>query len=157
MLHPQGKNIAGKIVSSLSYGKTVKNEKPFCNLQVETAHGLLEWIGYLSDAAIEQTEKTLDEIGYDGTASSVNGKPCFLTVEHESFEGTEIARIKWLNGPSRASMFSKPLSTNEIALVAGRLKAAAAVRRAKQGQAAGTPAKAPSPVPDTDPADDLAF
>lgn len=108
----------------------------------------IEWIGWLTDAAVARTAESLANMGYDGSDLSTVTRMCFEGVtEYEPYkkaDGSEgdRPRLRWINGTSRM----EAMSSVEMAGAKERLAKAFLAAKAK--------ASAPKPA-DVD--DDIAF
>lgn len=104
---------------------------------------------YLTDAAFERSVKTLaDAFGFDGNfvnlqlnKVTLDGMPCSITTEFESYEGKDRLKVKWLNNINRTPKID-PQKASEIA---SRL-----TRRAQAIMKSIKPAAKPEPVDNQD-------
>lgn len=101
----------------------------------------IEWMGWLSDNAFENTDKRLREVfGFDGDYEALAANPnlfaqslCRITTEFETYNGKERLKVKWLNNAESANT-ATPLPPAEAKGLASRLKA----RSMALAKAAGT-------------------
>lgn len=108
----------------------------------------IEWIGWLSDGAFENTLKRLqDAFRFSGNFAEIaempslfGGQQCKITTEFETYEGKTRLKVKWLNSleggggaapvmePAKAKTLAQKLTAraNALAKAAGAKPAAAA-------------------------------
>ncbi len=140
-------------VESAELGQSEKGT-PFLALICKTDQGEeLTAYFYLSDAAFEQTTKTLREVfafdnNFESVVQQVTGKPCSIVVEAEEYEGKTRMKVKWVNSVRGSS--AKPLD-NAASLLA-QLSAKAKRIPAAAPAAARTAAPAARPAPSAKPA-----
>jgi len=114
----------------------------------------INWRGYLTDAAFENTLKTLKKaFGFNGDWSSLHaGKFTFvgleaeLVCETEYYNGKPSVRIKWVNNPDSSQereVMPKQKADALVAMLARRTKA---LENADASPRAAAP-KAASPAP----------
>lgn len=83
----------------------------------------ITYFGYLSDAALEYTLKSLETMGWnphehDGRITSLNGTELLvgnvvqIVVEEEEFEGKLRPKVKWIN-PSGGGIVGDPMEEKE--------------------------------------------
>jgi len=88
-------------VTKAEFGES-KNGTPFIALNFKTGDDTITGWLYLSDAALPHSLKALkDAFHFDGNfetcADQVNGKPCRIVVELDTYEGKEKAKVKFIN------------------------------------------------------------
>ena len=121
----------------------------------------VEYIAWLSQAALDRSVKTLaDVFGWDGNlaalASLVDsgpfvGRECEITVEDEEYNGKMYPKIKWLNKAGGGSG-AKPLAKDAVAEMVAKLNATAMKLAAepKDDAPKAAPKSAPKPPKDAD-------
>ena len=139
-------------ISDAVFSKSSKKgtEQVVVTLAVITAEGggSIDWISYLSEAAIGRTTEALIAMGYDfANNASVRTNKVSIVVEHEEYEGQLRARVKWVNSLDTAARYNVMTGTEE-SLVKARLKAAALSLKAKQGPRVAKTADAGTPFDD---------
>lgn len=142
---------AGKKTAHALATRFIKSEKG--TLGIEVAFGFIEgttpetlnWVGWLSTAAIENTMKVLtDVLEFNGDDEVVPGtsnlkpdtynkqKDIELVVEMEEYEGKSRPRIKWVNNPGTGSAF-QALTPETVKSELGTIGFKAAFLAAKAG------------------------
>lgn len=150
---------------------------PHVAVLLENAAGdRITWYGYLTDAALEYTLKTLgvmgwDPVAHDGQISSLNetdllvGAEVEVVVETEEWNGEHRAKVKWINQPGGGLGLGMEADDAKSLAAKLRKKILAAPRPKVNAQAgpsrpaarAAAPAGAAAGKPLSDPDDDLPF
>ena len=125
----------------------------------------ITWYGYLSDAALERTIKSLQALGWDlvannGMVDSLNGtdllvgRDAEVVVDTEVYNGEVRHKVKWVNEPGGGLVEAMPQDDASAFAATLRAKVLSAPRPKPNGQPG--PAKKPAPVtvPATEPGDD---
>lgn len=135
-------------VSDAVFSKSSKKATEQVVVTFGTPQGPIDWISYLSEAAIGRTTEALIAMGYDFVSnSSVKNNKVSIVVEHEEYEGQLRARVKWVNSLDTAARYNVMTGTEE-SLVKARLKAAAFSLKAKQGLSVAKTSDAGTPFDD---------
>lgn len=127
----------------------------------------LTWYGYLTDAAIEQTLRSLTRLGWDaekhdGRLESLHrtdllvGEDAEIVVEFENYNGQSRPKVRWINEVGGG--MGEGLGSDAVAELSESLRAKvlSLPRPQANPRPAGAPAKKAAPTL-ADPDDDLPF
>ena len=136
-------------VSKAEFGES-KNGTPFLALNFKVADDtIIGWL-YLSDAALPHSVKALkDAFNFNGdfesAVSQVEGKPCRIVVEIDSYEGKEKAKVKFINNID-GGYKAKPIANAQSFLKSLTAKAAR-IPAASPAAPSAAPTRAPAAKP----------
>jgi hypothetical protein len=119
----------------------------------------ITWYGYLSDAAIERTIKSLQLLGWDAVASNgmvdtlngtglLVGNEAEIVVDTEVYNGEVRHKVKWVNEPGGGMVEAMPQDDASSFAATLRAKVLSAPRPKPNSQPG--PAKAVAVAPDDD-------
>ncbi len=103
MVHPQGQFPAG--VKGTFFGYSGNKNTPYIGVTFETSEGIITAYQWLSDAALEITQKALVNCGWDGNdieelsarPEMLAGNEVWITIKHETWEGKIQAKVAFIN------------------------------------------------------------
>lgn len=136
-LIPEGKYSAAVI--GAAFGKSTNNNWQIaiqCQIDAADADApgeLIAYIGTFTDAATPITFEAIRGCGYDGDdleefkklADDHQLGPVVIVIAHETYEGTERARIKFINRPGGGAFkFKEEMSGADVRGFAASMKAA---------------------------------
>lgn len=101
-LHPEGRFLG--TIKAGGYAETKNTGTPKVWICVQTDHGEVYWDGWLTEKAVDRTEKTLQELGWvsDGTwnVETLAGTQVRVLVQHEEQTGYETrAKVRYIDPP----------------------------------------------------------
>jgi hypothetical protein len=100
----------------------------------------ITWFGYFSEAACDRTLEALRYCGWEGDdfgqLDGLDRNEVELELEHETYEGKERLKVRWVNRLSSLAL-KAPMDAGQIASFAARMRGKAIA--SKQKMAAATP------------------
>lgn len=131
--------------------------------EADADHGVfISYFGSLSDAAIAHTVKALAACGWTGddlselpalAETGALSEPVELVVDHEEYDGTWRAKVKWVNQPGGGGKIKldRPVEGGALADYGARMKSAIRAARNVSG-ARPSPRRATPPTTQRPPA-----
>lgn len=146
-IHPAGR-FDGQAISDVVFSNA-STGMPQAVVEFKTEHGMVLWIGFLSDKAAARTFEALALCGYDGSdESTVKKNFVSLDVETETYEGKPQSRVRWVNAVGGSIARFKPMDESGKALMRARFKAAQKAAAAGPGTAKAASANTTTPFDD---------
>ena len=105
---------------------------------------LITWFGYFSEKTVDRTLEALEHCGWNGDSladlSSVGRRDVEIVVAHETWEGTNRAKIQWVNRPGGSGLAMKQaLTPGEAQAFDQRMRGTLLARKQKRAQTPGAP------------------